>query len=88
LKRRNFLLNSAATTLALTIPRISVSKVNENYYKLTAESKKFKFGEKGNKKSNLWLYNQKSPGPTISAKKGTELIVEFKNLLKEPTTIH
>ena len=88
MKRRNFLLNSAAITLALTIPRISVSKVNENYYKFTAESKKFKFGEKGIKKSNLWLYNQKSPGPTISAKKGTELIVEFKNLLKEPTTIH
>jgi len=88
LKRRNFLLNSAAITLALTIPRISVSKVNENYYKFTAESKKFKFGEKGIKKSNLWLYNQKSPGPTISARKGTELIVEFKNLLKEPTTIH
>ena len=88
MKRRNFLLNSAAITLALTIPRISVSKVNENYYKFTAESKKFKFGEKGIKKSNLWLYNQKSPGPTISARKGTELIVEFKNLLKEPTTIH
>ena len=88
MKRRNFLLSSSTLMLSLTIPKISLARVNKNYFKLTAQLSKFKFDGKGNKTSNLWLYNQQSPGPSISVDKGKELIVEFKNLLEEPTTIH
>ena len=87
MKRRKFLLSSSTLILSLTIPKISLARVSKNYFKLTAQLSKFKFDEKGNETSNLWLYNQQSPGPTISIKKGKELIVEFKNLLEEPTTI-
>ena len=88
MKRRKFLLNSSTLILSLIIPKISLARVSKNYFKLTAQLSKFKFDEKGNETSNLWLYNQRSPGPTISVDKGKELIVEFKNLLEEPTTIH
>ena len=88
MKRRNFLLNSLISVLSLTIPKISVAKVNKNYFKLIAESSKFEFNKEVNQVSNLWLYNQQSPGPIISAEVGTELTIEFQNLLTEPTTIH
>jgi FtsP/CotA-like multicopper oxidase with cupredoxin domain len=88
LKRRDFLLTSGTSILSLTIPKISLATVNKNYFKLTAQLSKFQFSKKSNEESNLWLYNQQSPGPTISVEKGEELTVEFTNLLKEPTTIH
>ena len=88
MKRRDFLLTSGTSILSLTIPKISLATVNKNYFKLTAQLSKFQFSKKSNEESNLWLYNQQSPGPTISVEKGEELIVEFTNLLKEPTTIH
>ena len=88
MKRRNFLLTSGISILSLTIPKISLGSANKNYFKLTAQLSKFHFSKKSNKTSNLWLYNQQSPGPTISVEKGEELTVEFTNLLKEPTTIH
>ena len=88
MKRRDFLLTSGTSILSLTIPKISLATVNKNYFKLTAQLSKFQFSKKSNEESNLWLYNQQSPGPTISVEKGEELTVEFTNLLKEPTTIH
>ncbi len=39
-------------------------------------------------KTKMWTYNGKFPGPTIEAKKGDTLIVNFTNKLPQETTIH
>lgn len=35
-----------------------------------------------------WSYNGQFPGPTIEARVGDTLVVQFMNSLPEPTTIH
>jgi len=39
-------------------------------------------------KTDAWTYNGGIPGPLIRVHKGDRLIVHFKNLLPEPTTVH
>ncbi|MDH5674996.1 MAG: multicopper oxidase family protein [Myxococcales bacterium] len=39
-------------------------------------------------KTRVWAYNGSVPGPTIEAKVGDKLIVNFTNRLPEPTTVH
>lgn len=39
-------------------------------------------------KTEVWSYNRMVPGPTIEAKVGDTLVVNFQNDLPEPTTVH
>ena len=55
-------------------------------YNLTAKKSKFSFKE--NFTSNVFLYNDLNPGPTIKGNVGDILRVNFKNQLDEPTSIH
>ena len=56
-------------------------------YQITAKAGEHLFYP-GAEKSKLWLYNQSSPGPQISAAKGELLEVTFVNQLDQPTTVH
>ena len=39
-------------------------------------------------KTPVWQYNKQIPGPTIRAREGTTITVNFINRLEEPSTIH
>ncbi|MFL2801177.1 MAG: multicopper oxidase domain-containing protein, partial [Paracoccaceae bacterium] len=54
---------------------------------LTAKIGSASFAQDRNQ-TNLWLYNNTTPGPLLKAKKGEVLEVEFINKLDQPTTIH
>ena len=88
MQRRNFLIKSTSSLLLLNIPKLSLAKIQTNYFKLVAKKSKFRFDNKQSLVSNLWLYNNQTPGPYISLYEGEELTVEFENRLNEPTTIH
>lgn len=42
----------------------------------------------GETKTNVWAYNNQVPGPEIRVKLGQTIVVNFTNLLPQPTTIH
>ena len=59
---------------------------NKKYYSLTASEFNWKIAE--GKTISAWGFNNEVPGPVIRAKKGDEVVIHFKNNLKEPTVIH
>ncbi len=84
--RRTFLKSSAATALLSLTSFPAKPQEKQRTYSLVAREAAHAFD--GATKSDLWLYNSRCPGPTISAKQGDTLTINFKNYLKEPTTIH
>ena len=57
-------------------------------YELSATLVEHSFGGPDKPVSPLMLYNGKSPGPKLTARKGETLEVNFYNQLDQPTTIH
>lgn len=52
------------------------------------EAGKFKWELASGKVIDAWGYNNQVPGPVLKARKGDTLVINFKNNLDEPTTIH
>ena len=61
-------------------------QTNKKYYSLTASEFNWQIAE--GKTIRAWGFNNELPGPVIRAKKGDELIIHFRNNLKESTVIH
>ena len=85
--RREFLKQSIAGLALTTLPSGAIAEQVIRYYQLTAKPNPH-FFDKNPLATNLWLYNNASPGPMIKAKKGDVLDVDFFNNLDQPTTIH
>jgi FtsP/CotA-like multicopper oxidase with cupredoxin domain len=61
-------------------------QTNKKYYSLTASEFNWQIAE--GKTISAWGFNNEVPGPVIRATKGDEVIIHFRNNLKEPTVIH
>ena len=85
--RRDFLKNTFFCSGLFLAPKLLAAKEQPAQYELIARPSLYKFTP-NSKASNLWLYNDSSPGPTLTVQKGQELIVKVLNLLEEPTSIH
>jgi len=87
LNRRKFLKHVANLSGFLLLPRSVRASPGLTQYELIAEPISHQFKSKG-KPSSLWLYNKSTPGPTLKAKRGDQLVVKLTNRLNHPTTIH
>src|SRR5687768_7955331 len=61
-------------------------QTNKKYYSLTASEFNWEITE--GKTIRAWGFNNEVPGPVIRARKGDEVIIHFRNNLKESTVIH
>jgi len=61
---------------------------NPNIVEVNLTAQRSKIAYAGFKSVNVYSYNGVIPGPTIEAKVGDRIIVNFKNDLDEPTTVH
>ena len=90
LNRRHFLAVAGAGLFTPTLTAIagSVEKNNDGFFILRAQKFDTKFfGDKG-PATQVWSYNQTSPGPVIKVKQGEKVKIRLINELDQPTTIH
>lgn len=59
-----------------------------NVLAVSLEARESKTSYGGASPTAVWGYNGRVPGPLLDAKVGERLVVDFKNSLPEPTTIH
>ena len=86
MKRRDFLGAAGAGLVATALPFYgAMGEVRR--FQLTAGKADHLF-DKDINPTDLWLYNNSSPGPALTARKGETIEVEFVNMLDQPTTIH
>ena len=85
MRRRDFLKTSAAALAVTPLPALGDAV---RQYRIEAGTASVRLGEGGAPKTDLWLYNSTSPGPSITALRGEMLEVEFTNRLEVPTTMH
>lgn len=85
--RRDTLKFIAGTSLFLGGARLALSKSQDGFVELTAKKSPRSLGE-AKQVSNLWSYNDSSPGPEIRVVKGQRVQVRFTNKLDVPTSIH
>ncbi|MEC7651911.1 MAG: multicopper oxidase family protein [Pseudomonadota bacterium] len=85
MRRRDFLKTSAAALAVTPLPALGDAV---RRYRIEAGTASVRLGEEGAAKTDLWLYNGTSPGPSITALRGEMLEVEFTNRLEVPTTMH
>ncbi len=85
MRRRDFLKTSAAALAVTPLPALGDAV---RRYRIEAGTASVRLGEEGAPKTDLWLYNSTSPGPSITALRGEMLEVEFTNGLEVPTTMH
>ncbi len=85
MRRRDFLKTSAAALAVTPLPALGDAV---RRYRIEAGTASVRLGEGGAPKTDLWLYNSTSPGPSITALRGEMLEVEFTNGLEVPTTMH
>ncbi|WP_422383704.1 multicopper oxidase domain-containing protein [Roseibium album] len=88
LDRRSFLKTTLASCATAAVPQLALAKSSEGFLELkAANGKAHLYGDKGGA-SDLWLYNNRLPGPEIRVKQGEKVRVRFINELDEPTSIH
>lgn len=85
--RRRFVSVLSGLPLLAALPLSSQASGHIRYL-LTAARSDHLLGGPGKPVSALMLYNGQTPGPTLTARKGDVLEVEFLNQLDQPTTIH
>ncbi|QFT31062.1 Multicopper oxidase mco [Labrenzia sp. THAF82] len=86
--RRTFLNGSLTGATAALLPRFSLAATADGYFELTAaKGSRRLFGDDG-ELSELWLYNDRLPGPEIRVKRGERVKVRFVNTLDTPTSVH
>ncbi|MFK5979195.1 MAG: multicopper oxidase family protein [Rhizobiaceae bacterium] len=87
--RRQFIqatMGAAAITIAP--PSFHAAHGDDGYLKITASPSLKKLYRADAPESQLWTYNDTSPGPEIRAKRGERIKVRLINQLEEPTSIH
>ena len=87
INRRTFFTQVALSLSLMALPKVVQAGTTTRRYQLTASKGSASFSQDG-EQTNLWLYNNTTPGPLLKAKKGEFLEVEFINRLDQPTTIH
>lgn len=85
--RRTFLSQAALSLSLLALPKLVQASTTTRRYQLTANKSNASFDDNGSE-TNLWLYNNRTPGPLLKARRGEVIEVEFINGLDHPTTIH
>lgn len=79
---------SAGSGAALLVPTFSLARMDDGFFELTATRGKARLYGKDGGLSDLWLYNDRLPGPEIRVKRGERVRVRFVNALEEPTSVH
>ena len=87
LNRRNFLARLSGFPIMAAFP-LPTMAAGSRRYQLTASLVEHPLGGPDKPVSPLFLYNGKSPGPKLTARKGETLEIDFQNRLDQPTTIH
>lgn len=89
LNRRVFLSSTLGAAAAGMVPTILRSAIaSDGWLELTAGPSQKKLYRETSEPSDLWTYNDVTPGPEIRAAKGGRLQVRLINQLEEPTSIH
>jgi len=86
--RRRFLLASAATSLAASVPLRWTRAAVPDPVALTAAPHEVKLIGPDDPATAVWAYNAAVPGSVLRARQGDTLRVEFSNGLDEATTVH
>lgn len=89
LTRRQFVTTALSTTAISILPGCSVTQPKPNdpyYYKLTAEPSFHQLVSGVD--TDILGFNGQIPAPTLIARQGVPITIEFTNKLSEPTTIH
>lgn len=86
--RRVFLVGSTAALASSLVMPSYVKADTGTRYRLTAERATATLLEDPAVKTDVWAYDRLVPGPLLRARKGEEIVIEFINLLDQPTTIH
>ena len=71
----------------IALPRLVQASLATRRYQLIANKSNVSFDDKG-KETGLWLYNQTTPNPLLTARRGKKIEVEFTNRLEHPSAIH
>ena len=87
INRRQFLTRLSGFPIIAAFPLPTIA-AGLRRYQLTAAIVEHPIGGLGKPVSPLFLYNGKSPGPKLTARKGETLEIDFQNRLDQPTTIH
>ena len=87
INRRKLFTQAVVSLSFMAMPKLVQAGKIIRRYQLTAKIGSASFAQDRNQ-TNLWLYNNTTPGPLLKAKKGEVLEVEFINKLDQPTTIH
>ncbi len=87
INRRQFLTRLCGFPIIAAFP-LPTKAEGLRRYQLTAALVEHPLGGPDKPVSPLWLYNGKSPGPKLTARKGETLEIDFQNRLDQPTTIH
>ena len=70
------------------MPTFSLARKDDGFFELTAAKGEARLYGKDGGLSDLWLYNDRLPGPEIRVKRGERVKVRFVNALDEPTSVH
>jgi len=70
------------------LPRLADSNPDPDIFEATIIASAGSYAIDGERSIDGYLFNGSSPGPTLEAKVGDEIIIHFFNNLPEPTTIH
>ena len=89
LNRRQILQSSIAAAAMAVAPSFTrLAKAADGFFELTAGKSTKKLYREDAPASDLWTYNQSSPGPEIRVKRGERVKVRLINNLEEATSIH
>ena len=87
INRRQFLASLSGLPVLVAFPLHTIA-AGTRRYELSASLAEYPLGGPDKPVSPLMLYNGKSPGPKLKARKGETLEINFNNQLDQPTTIH
>jgi FtsP/CotA-like multicopper oxidase with cupredoxin domain len=89
INRRQILQTSIGAIAAAAAPAfLHLAKAADGFFEITAGKSKKKLYIDDAPDSELWTYNESSPGPEIRVKRGERIRVRLINNLEEPTSIH
>lgn len=88
INRRQVLQASVAATAAFAMPSFDFALADDGFLVVTARPTRKKLYLEDAPASDIWTYNNTSPGPEIRVKKGERVRVRLINELDEPTSIH
>ena len=86
--RRQILQTSIAAAVASALPVLQLARAADGFFELTAGKSKKKLYREDAPASDLWTFNETSPGPEIRVKRGERVRVRLINNLEEATSIH